>query len=202
MTKMLAATLILSLHPLAASAQTSAAINSSGSDQSISVDQSEAIASRVDIEQIGDRNHLIHIQAGNTQTSNFRVLGNDNNISAHQGGSGVNSLALDLLGNGNEAQLHQTASAGGSNTIALLQNGNGNFADLSQNAYAGANQMALSQNGDDNSASLSQNGDDNTLSLTQNGGGNSADLSQTGNGLGLSLTQDGGATIAITQVSP
>lgn len=202
MTKMLAAALLLTLHPLGAAAQTSAAINSGGSDQSISVDQSQAMASRVDIEQIGDRNHLTHIQAGNAQTSGFRVLGNDNTIMAHQQGSGANSLALDLSGNGNEARLRQTSSEGSFNTLALLQNGNGNFADLSQNAYAGTNQMALSQNGDDNSASLSQNGDDNTLSLTQNGGGNHADLSQIGNGLGLSLTQDGGATIAIAQVSP
>ncbi|MBB4640104.1 hypothetical protein [Rhizorhapis suberifaciens] len=202
MTKMLSAALFLSLHPLAAAAQTSVAINSSGSDQSISVDQSQSTASRVDIEQIGDSNHLTHIQAGDSQTSGFRVLGNDNNITARQEGSGANSLALDLSGNGNEARLHQSSLEGSSNTLALLQNGNGNFADLSQSAYAGANQMALSQNGDGNSASLTQNGDDNTLSLTQNGDSNRADLSQTGNGLGLSLTQDGGASIVISQVSP
>ena len=203
MKRMLATALFALAVPLVATAQTSTRINSVGHGQNIFVDQSAAIASSVDIEQIGNSNQLVHSQIGTGQSAAYRVSGNDNAIAARQEGNGANSLSGQITGNGNEARLTQFAALGGSvNALTLIQHGSSNFADLSQSANAGVNQMALTQNGHGNSALLTQNGDDNSLSLTQNGNGNHAQLSQTGNGLGLALTQNGDASIAITQVAP
>lgn len=196
------AAIVMLLLPAPALCQSNVRVAGSGNDNRILVDQSAAIASQVDVDQIGDLNAIMLRQAGSAQMVAVTANGARNSIDTLQQGPGGNALALHVDGQDNDSRIDQSAVAGGANSMAIAQWGDRNILSASQTAYAGANSLALAQNGNDNIATLSQYGDNNRLDLTQNGDGNAAALSQTGNGLGLTLNQMGGATIMISQTGP
>ena len=202
MKKFIAALIILAAMPSAAQAQSRASADSRGDNNRILIDQSAANGAQVDIDQVGDNNAVMLQQIAGGQTAAMRLAGTGHQVQATQQGPGDNNLAVIIEGQDNSSDLDQSALAGSSNAMTIGQWGDGNRAQVTQTALAGANSLYLQQNGNDNVAGLAQNGDNNSLSLTQNGDSNSAALTQNGNGLGLSLTQWGGASISVTQTAP
>jgi hypothetical protein len=199
MLKQLLAIMLFAPTPLLG--QVTAEVATSGEGQSVRVDQSRALDSRVAIDQLGDASTTWIQQQGQGMVATYDIAGADQDHMLAQQSDGEASVAVRSAGPLNASVIDQQVASGAVGEISLLQIGAGNRADIRQSTLAaGANRLELSQLGDGNAARLVQEGAENRLQLTQDGNGQSADIRQMGNGLAFGMTQTGnGTAIAVTQ---